>query len=157
MPITTIIDRLVSLASRSETGGTDGDVATALSSLLAEAALMDGSLDEGEVQRIVALLGKRFALGTEEAAQLLAKGRAAAEGSTQLYGFTRTLKDALSPEQRIDVIEMLWEVAYADGVLHDYEANLIRRVGGLLFVSDHEAGAARKRAMARLRQSDGLA
>ena len=45
---------------------------------------------------------------------------------------------------------MLWEVAYADGELHDYEANLMRRVTGLLFVSDQESGEARKRALERL-------
>jgi len=48
------------------------------------------------------------------------------------------------------VIEMLWEVAYADGQLHDYEANLLRRITGLLYVSDRESGEARKRVLARL-------
>ena len=49
-------------------------------------------------------------------------------------------------------MEMLWEVAYADGELHDYEASLIRRVTGLLHVSDRDSGAARKRALDRLAQ-----
>jgi uncharacterized tellurite resistance protein B-like protein len=48
------------------------------------------------------------------------------------------------------IIEMLWEVVYADGVLHDYEANLLRRIGGLIYVSDRDRGAARKRVMKRL-------
>jgi uncharacterized tellurite resistance protein B-like protein len=48
------------------------------------------------------------------------------------------------------VIEMLWEVAYADGRLHDYEASLLRRVTGLLYVSDRDSGEARKRVLARL-------
>jgi uncharacterized tellurite resistance protein B-like protein len=45
---------------------------------------------------------------------------------------------------------MLWQVAYADGVLHDYEANLMRRLAGLLYVSDQESGEARKRAQRAL-------
>jgi uncharacterized tellurite resistance protein B-like protein len=45
---------------------------------------------------------------------------------------------------------MMWEVAYADGALHDYEASLLRRVTGLLYVSDRESGEARKRVLARL-------
>jgi uncharacterized tellurite resistance protein B-like protein len=45
---------------------------------------------------------------------------------------------------------MLWEVAYADGILHDYEASLLRRVTGLLYVSDKASGAARLRVLARL-------
>jgi uncharacterized tellurite resistance protein B-like protein len=53
----------------------------------------------------------------------------------------------------VDLIEMVWEVAYADGELHDYEANLLRRLGGLLYVSDRERGEARKRVLARLRPS----
>jgi len=47
-------------------------------------------------------------------------------------------------------VEMLWEVVYADGVLHDYEANLLRRIGGLIYVSDMDRGNARKRVMTRL-------
>ena len=45
---------------------------------------------------------------------------------------------------------MLWEVAYADGVLHDYEANLMRRVGGLIYVTDRDRGDARRRVLERL-------
>ena len=56
-------------------------------------------------------------------------------------------------EERIELIEMIWEVVYADGELHDYEANLLRRLGGLLYVSDRERGDARKRVLARLRQT----
>ena len=48
------------------------------------------------------------------------------------------------------MIEMLWEVAYADGILHDFEANLIRRATGLLHVSDRESGVARKRVLEQL-------
>ena len=51
---------------------------------------------------------------------------------------------------------MIWSVAYADGEVHDFESNLARRVAGLLHVTDRDAGAARKRAIARLEQ-DGVA
>ena len=47
-------------------------------------------------------------------------------------------------------MEMLWEVAYADGTLHDYEANLLRRLTALIHVTDRESGQARKRALAKL-------
>jgi uncharacterized tellurite resistance protein B-like protein len=48
------------------------------------------------------------------------------------------------------MIEMLWEVVYADGRLDDYEANLMRRIAGLIYVSDGESGSARKRVLDRL-------
>ena len=50
---------------------------------------------------------------------------------------------------------MLWTVALADGVIHDYEANLVRRVCGLLYVSDRESGEARKRAQAQTLPQQG--
>jgi uncharacterized tellurite resistance protein B-like protein len=47
-------------------------------------------------------------------------------------------------------MEMLWEVAYADGTLHELEAQLMRRMAGLIFVDDRANGEARKRALAKL-------
>ena len=49
---------------------------------------------------------------------------------------------------------MLWEVVYADGIAHAYEANLLRRIGGLLYAPDRDQGAARKRVLARLGIAD---
>ena len=48
------------------------------------------------------------------------------------------------------MIEMLWEVVYADGTLDDFESNMMRRVAGLLYVNDRESGEARKRVQARM-------
>ena len=62
------------------------------------------------------------------------------------------IKDRFPHEERLELMEMLWEVAYADGVLHDFEASLMRRISGLIYVSDRDSGAARKRALARLGQ-----
>jgi uncharacterized tellurite resistance protein B-like protein len=67
-----------------------------------------------------------------------------------LYGLTRTVKDKLDEEGRIELMEALWEVVYADGELHDYEGQLMRRLSGLLYVTDRESGEARKRALAKL-------
>jgi len=68
----------------------------------------------------------------------------------EIYGFTRTICDHFSHDERIAMLQMLWEVAYADGELHDYEASLLRQVAGLLYVTDQESGIARKRARERL-------
>ena len=48
------------------------------------------------------------------------------------------------------MVEMLWEVVLADGILHAYEDQLLRRIGGLIYVDDRERGAARKRVAARI-------
>ena len=64
--------------------------------------------------------------------------------------FTRVIKDRFSEDERVRMIEMLWTGAYADRRLHDYEASLVRRVAGLIYVADRDSGAARKRVLRRL-------
>jgi uncharacterized tellurite resistance protein B-like protein len=118
--------------------------------LMVEAATLDGSFDDSEADAISRIAQRHFGLNEEEAASLLEAARETHEQSSQLLGFTRSLKEAFPFEERVKVIEMLWEVAYADGVVHHYEANLIRRINGLLYVSDRDSGDARKRVAARL-------
>lgn len=125
--------------------------ATAL--LLVEAASLDGDFSADEEAQIRALLADHFAIPAPEADRLLAGARARHGETVELYGMTRTIKDRMAPEDRAQVLEMLWRVAYADGDLHDFEANLARRVAGLLHVNDRDSGAARKRALRRLEQN----
>jgi len=122
----------------------------AAAALLVEAASMDSHFGPAERATIGQLLQSRFGLSGAEAADLLAEAEQAASESVQWQGFTRAVNDGFAPEERIQVIEMLWEVVYADGQLHDYEASLLRRITGLLYVSDRESGEARKRVLARL-------
>jgi len=123
-------------------------VATA--ALLMEAACMDGQIDEAEQATITDVLIEHFDLTRAEAQELAEAGRQAVAESNELYKFTRTIKDNFEHDERVKIIEMLWQVAYADGQLHDYEANLVRRVCGLIYVSDPESGQARKRVLERL-------
>jgi uncharacterized tellurite resistance protein B-like protein len=61
----------------------------------------------------------------------------------------------MTPQQRSHLIEMLWEVAYADGVLDPQEDALLRRVAGLIYVSDADRVAARQRVLQRLADNQG--
>jgi len=70
--------------------------------------------------------------------------------SVHLHRYTKTIKDRFSEAERVELIELLWEVVYADGELHAHESNLLRRIGGLIYVSDRDRGDARKRVMQRL-------
>ncbi len=117
--------------------------------LMVEAARMDGHFDEAERQVIEEIVKRHFGLDEVETKALLAAAMETHDDANQLVGFTRTLKEAYSESERIELIEMLWEVAYADDELHDYEANLLRRIAGLIYVSDRDSGAARKRVLAR--------
>ena len=125
--------------------------------LLVEAASLDGDFDEGEEAVIRELLIAEFGLEDDEVARLIADARARADDSVELYGMTRPIKDHMTPEDRVRIVEMLWAVAYADGELHDYEASLARRVAGLLYVTDRDSGAARKRVLAQLEPNDDRA
>lgn len=129
----------------------------AVAALLVEAAHMDARFDAREREAILALVAQRFALDGSEAESLLAEAQAAQLHATDLVRFTRTIKHAFTPAERVELVEMLWEVVYADGHVDPFEANLLRRVGGLIYVSDRDRGAARKRVAARLGVTEGQA
>ena len=125
-------------------------VAAAAAALLIEMAVMDGAFDTNERETVVRLISERFDLNSLDVAELVTEAEAAVSSSVELFSFTRILRDEFDHLDRIKMIEMLWEVAYADGILHDFEANLIRRATGLLNVSDRESGVARKRVLEQL-------
>ena len=111
---------------------------------------MDGHADSVEISTVVNLLGDQFNLNVSEASELVDAGRNALSDSVELYGFTRIIKNSFNHEDRVRMIEMLWKVVYADGILHDFEANLVRRICGLIYVSDRESGEVRKRVLEHL-------
>jgi len=129
---------------------TDEKLHLATAALLMEAACMDGHIDGAETETVISLLTEHFGLEADEATELAEAGRREVSESNELYGFTRIIKDSFDHDERIKMIEMLWRVAYADGHLHEYEANLLRRVAGLIYVSDRDSGEARKRVLERL-------
>lgn len=118
--------------------------------LMVYAAQLDGQPDDAERSTVSELLQRRFQLTPEATASLIEEADARAREVVDLYTWTRDIKDAVSLDDRIGLIEMLWEVVYADGVATDYETNLVRRVSGLLYVTDIDSGAARKRVTERL-------
>lgn len=122
----------------------------AAAALLVEAARLDGEFDDQERASVAEILQRHFQLDAEDASELIEAAVAEGKHGAPLHRFTTTVKNTYSPEERIEIIEMLWEVAYADGELHHYEANLLRRVGGLIYVSDRDRGDARKRVLRRL-------
>ncbi|MGH6883480.1 MAG: TerB family tellurite resistance protein [Hypericibacter sp.] len=125
------------------------DLVVAVTMLLAEAARMDQRVDPAERQVIELRLAQRFGLTAEAAAAHLDRALASAETGNRFFAFTQQVKNGMTPEERVKLVEMLWEVVYADGRLDPYEDNLMRRVAGLLDLSDTENGAARKRVLAR--------
>lgn len=152
-----MIDRITALFRRTAATPEDSDptshdetVRVAAAALLVEAAMMDETFDDRERAHVFDLLSARFSLSAEETRALIAKAEQAVADSTQWLAFTRVLKDGFSHDERIEMVEMLWQVVYADGVLHDHQASLMRQIGSLVYITDRERGEARKRALGRL-------
>ena len=154
-----MLDRIKSFLSGDDTAARPADdtgdpVAAAAVAVFVEAARIDGDFDDEERRAITGILVDRFDLSQADAGALVDEVANDPEHANKVYGAARTIRDALSEEERVDVLEMLWQVAYADGVLDDFEANLVRRVAGLLYVKDQDSGRARKRALTRLGLDD---
>lgn len=150
-----MLARLKAFMNRLEAGGGPSaapkdELATTVAVLLARAATLDGTFEAEERAVVAEHLCTRFAVPREEIERTLDEAATSADQMVDLYGLTRTAKNRLDEEGRIELLEALWEVVYADGELHDYEAQLMRRLAGLLYVSDRESGEARKRALAKL-------
>ena len=124
------------------------EVATAV--LLIEAAGMDGEYSRAEHKAIVDVLQRKFALDDEAAGALIALAEHRQQNAVELFRFTNAIKQNFDAEERIAVLEMLWEVVYADGRLDPFEDNLMRRIAGLLHIPDRERALARQRVTARL-------
>jgi uncharacterized tellurite resistance protein B-like protein len=126
------------------------DLELSVAALLIEAARMDNDFDAAERATIERLLMDKFKLSTSEARGLIEQADAAVRDSTQVFPFTRQICESMSLEDRTQIIEMLWKVVYADGVLDPYEDMLLRRIAGLIYVPDRERGMARQRALAHI-------
>ncbi|MBV9858676.1 MAG: TerB family tellurite resistance protein [Alphaproteobacteria bacterium] len=138
------------------TGRSRDELQLALSALLVEVAHSDDRFDEKERAVVARLLERRFSLPPAQARALLEAAERTADRSAELFHFTRIINERLSVEERIELIEMLWEVTYADGVLDKFEDALLRRIGGLIYVPDRERGLARQRVLKRLGLDDTL-
>src|SRR5215468_6245867 len=143
--------RLLSGLDQPYRAAKQNDAAFALAVLLIEVALStDNRVDDYEENLIERTLAWRFGLERSEITHLVKVAEEGAIQATDLFHFTRVVVDQFSEEERIGVIEMLWEVAYSDGVLTGDEDTLIRRVAGLIYVPDWERGEAKRRVRERL-------
>ena len=124
-----------------------------LAGLLIEAANTDGKISQGEVNKISSSLINVFKESPENVEKALSEAIDNKDNSRSLFYYTSKLNKSFSNEKKILLLEVLWEVVLSDNEIHDFESNLLRRLSGLLYVSDIECGNAKKRAKVRLNQS----
>ena len=132
----------------------DDDFAATITALLVEAAMADGTLDVDERSQILHLLTDQLELGAPDAQALLDGAIAAHNTRVEIHGLVRQIRTDTEMEDRIIILEMIWVVVLADGQIDEHESQLMRRLAGLLFIDDVEAGLAAKRARIRVDLAD---
>ena len=115
--------------------------------LMIEAAFTDGKIEESEIKKIKFSLVNVFDEDEEEVDLVLNQAIKNKNNSKSLHYYTSFINKNFDNDKKILLIEALWEIVLSDGEIHDFESNLIRRLAGLLYISDVKSGNARKRAL----------
>tara|TARA_Y100000590_G_C15633138_1_gene981948 strand:- start:1031 stop:1453 length:423 start_codon:yes stop_codon:yes gene_type:complete len=110
-----------------------------IASLLIHAAKIDENYTESEKKIIKKSLIDLFSIDLNKAEKLLADAEKKEQESNQIVEFTKEIKK-YSMESRLKIIEVVWKIVYSDGTSDSYESNLIRRICGLLYISDKDNG-----------------
>ncbi|PNG26686.1 TerB family tellurite resistance protein [Methylocella silvestris] len=116
----------------------DDDYRLAAAALLVHVAAADGETDAAERQRLRDTLAQRFGLDAAATLELIHRAEESDRDAVDFYQFTSVLKRALDEDGRRRIVEMMWEIACADGEIHEFEDNTIWRVAELLGVSSRD-------------------
>ena len=119
--------------------------------LLIEACQIDGETGQEEVQYIKKLLINKFNFSEADAEANINTALKDNNKRIEIFSQIKIILNEMDHKERIDVIEMMWGVILADGIIDDFEANLMRRMSGLLYISGIESAEAKKRALNELK------
>lgn len=147
----TLKDLLDSFTAPAAAAGHDAhslQLATAV--LLVEVMRADPQTAEAERRTVVAALRQKFSLADDELARLVELAEAKSRGASDFHQFTSVINERFSQDEKVRIVEHMWEVAYADGHLDAHENHLIARVAELLHVPHGQYIAAKLHAKARL-------
>jgi len=120
-----------------------------LCGLMIEAAYTDGQVDESELNKIKFSLINIFNEDSKDVDLVLEIAIKNKNNSKSLHYYTSYINKKFDEHKKILLVEALWEIVLSDGEVHDFESNLIRRLSGLLYISDVDSGNARERALNR--------
>jgi uncharacterized tellurite resistance protein B-like protein len=123
----------------------ENDYRLAAAALLVHAAAIDGDISQIERDKLYAVIRRRFDLDQAETDALVSEATEAEQEAVDLYHFTSLLNRSLDEEGRQRMVGMMWEIAFADGKVSEFEDNLIWRAADLLGVSSRERIALRER------------
>jgi len=133
----------------------DNDYRLAAAALLIHVAAIDGSMSQAEAARLRAVLMQRFGLDDAAADELVREATLVEQEAVDLYRFTSLINRALDEQGRCRIVEMMWQVVYADGRVSEFEDNLIWRAADLLGVSRQVRIALRRQVAGEEADSEG--
>ena len=121
-----------------------------LCGLMIEAAYTDGQIDNTELNKIKTSLVNVFNEDSNDVEQVITQAVKNKNNSKSLHHYTSYINKNFDENKKLLLIEALWEIVLSDGKIHDYESNLIRRLAGLLYISDVNSGNAKQKALDKL-------
>ena len=126
------------------------ELAQLVTALMIEAAGADGKIAEEESQLIAEIISAQFELSDDEMTSVLSDAVSDYADRVEIHGLMRRLREKADYEERIGVLELVWIVVLSDNRLDQIEAQLMRRLAGLLYISDVDSGLAAQTARIRL-------
>jgi uncharacterized tellurite resistance protein B-like protein len=132
----------------------ENDYRRAAAALLVHIATLDGALTDAKRSKLHAILEAQFTLDAAATDELIAAAAADDREAVDFYHFTSLLMRTLDEAGRLRIVEMLWEMVYADGKVSEFEANVMWRVADLLAVSSRDRIALRERVAAAAGSGD---
>lgn len=128
----------------------ENDVRLAAAALLVHVAAIDGVIKEAEQTKLHAVLKQHFNLDDATTDKLVTQATEAEHESVDFYRFTSRLTHALDEVTRARIVEMMWQIVFADGRKTEFEDNLVWRASDLLGISQNERIALRDRVAAQM-------
>ena len=155
-----MIGRLKALFSSKELDASPEQIldekTVACAALLVEAAMVDGNFSDEERKIITVLVGDRFVDDPVLSEVLISTAEAKARRSVELYSVTKIISQNFSYDERMDILQSIWEVVLSDGRVDDFEDQLMRRLSGLIHISDRDRAFTRQKAEKVLAQDSDL-
>ncbi len=143
------ISRFAAQSDSSETADTV-DLARVCVVLLVEVARSDNDLTQEELDTMAAAVKSTSSLSTQEIDQLISSCLAEADQAISLHQHIRLINDTFSHEQKVQLMEQMWSVAYADGDLDRYEEYTIRKTSDLIYLKHRDFMQAKLRVLDRV-------
>lgn len=114
--------------------------------LMFEVSKSDDSIDATELTQIKSILADKFSLQADTIKELVEQAKSESDNAISLHEFTRDICSNCEHPERVTILKHLWQVAFADGKLDQHERHFIRKIAGLLYLTDQDIALAKTQA-----------